>query len=168
MTPSNLAIVGLATGLLGQIGQSAADTAKTVTNAALAPFAALLQQDSETTNDADSSSDVSNAKRETATKFGTLYDAFEQQIQGILSNYPDLPKIRVQISNDAQIRLSAVEPNELSPESAKLLAGIQETLNRDHQIGDIANQLYQSKSLDHWRRGSNGAAGDVELIVNPS
>lgn len=166
MTPSNLAVVGLATGLLGQIGQAAAQTAQAFSNAAVAPFAALLAPETSTKLETESSAGASEANPATPNAFGSLYRAFEAQLQDIFSKYPELPKLRVQVSQDASIRLSAAEPSELSPDAAKLIAEIEATLNRDHDISQIANQLYEAKSLEHWRRGSSGQAADVELIVN--
>lgn len=164
MTPSNLAVVGLATGLLGQIGQAAAQSAKTFTDTALAPFAALFTQETSTTSE--SSGEVSEGDPETINAFGNLYRTFEEQLQDIFSNYPDLPRLRVQISQDATIRLSAAEESELTPEVEKLITELEVALNRDHQISEMANQLYETKSLDHWRRGATGPAADVEMIVN--
>lgn len=163
--PSNLAIVGLATGLLGQLGQGVGKAATLFADLAAAPFHAVMDDKKTGLEESTPSSSSAEAGISSAEGFAGLYSQFEQAITRFLAGHPDLPKLRIQISDDSKIRLQPAKPSDSDPEMARRLAEIQDAVNRDHRLSRMANQLYESKSLERWRSGLVDRPADVELIV---
>ncbi|MDP1562305.1 MAG: hypothetical protein Q8M16_13075, partial [Pirellulaceae bacterium] len=118
---------------------------------ASAPFHAILQDQKSGSAESSLESNSAEARTPSAEGFAGLYSQFEQAITRFLTSHPDLPKLRVQISDDSKIRLQPAETSDLDPEMARRLARIQEAVNQDHGLSGMANQLYESKSLERWR-----------------
>ncbi len=161
--------MGLAAGLLGQIGQSVGQAANRFADVAVAPFQELFSgpssrslADSAGTN----STNASANSTDSSGAFASLYSQFEQAISRFLTQHPELPKLRIQISDDSKVRLQAAEPTALTPETAQLLADIEEAINHDHDLSRMAGQLYESKSRERWRLGLSDRPANVELIID--
>ncbi len=159
--------MGLATGLIEQLGQTAGKAARLFVDAAAAPFANLVSSEVADNPSGEETPSVSTSKIAKSNKFAELYSAFEESLSNFLSQYPGLPKLRVRVSEDSTIRLLPAEAPGFDPETAGLVAEIEGQLNSDHQLGQMASQIYESKSLERWRNGLGGDAGDVEMIVAP-
>jgi hypothetical protein len=155
--------VGLATGLLGQLGQGVSTAATRFAEAASAPFQAILTGQS--SPPAEKKDVEVLGKTLELQGFAGLYPQFENAIHQFLAKYPNLPKLRIQISDDSRIRLQPAESADLNPEMVKRLAEIEDAANKDHDLSQLANQLYESKSLERWRSGLTNRPADVELIV---
>ncbi len=155
--------MGLATGLLGQLGQGISKAATQFVEAASAPFQAALT--GQTSLPAEKSEAEILEKTSELQGFAGLYSQFENAINQFLAKHPNLPKLRIQISDDSRIRLQPTESADLNPEMVQRLADIEDALNNDHDLSHLANQLYESKSLERWRNGLTNRPADVELIV---
>jgi hypothetical protein len=140
--------------------------ASLLADATVAPFQAILH--GPTSDHVATANDASTAESETKAKpesFAARYQQFEESITQFLAKFPELPKLRIQVSSDAKIRLQAADSNRVSPETAKLLAQVESELNQEPSLNRLAGQLYESKSLERWRSGLDPRPTDVELIV---
>ncbi len=171
INPTHLAALGLAPAIVGQVGQTLAKTAQVMGQVVASPFQKLVEATQGTAQGNATTQDNAATKGEAASdpsSFATHYAAFQEALEQFLSQFPGLPSLRVQIDSADGIRLQPTDAAALQPEALEQLQAIQDALNSDHRLSNLAAKLAESKSEQAWRSGAGFEPATVELLVSAS
>lgn len=155
---------------MGQVGQSLAKTAQVVGQMAAAPFQALVEASATSPVKPVTAADQANeadvlGSASGQSNFGDQYAAFQEALEQFLASFPGLPALRVKVDANEGIRLQPADPNALPPEANEQLQAIQDALNSDHRLSQLADRLAQSKSAQAWRAGAGFEPAAVQFLL---